>query len=250
VILAQTVKGWTLGPDFEARNAVHQMKKLSSEALKSFRDRLDLDVSDEQLEGDLPPYVHPGEHSDVVEYLKERREALGGFVPRRRVSYPALPLPEDDAYEALKKGSGNQEVATTMAAVRVFKDLLRVKGFGSRIVPIIPDEARTFGMDSWFPTAKIYDRLGQNYEPVDRELLLSYKQATDGQIIHEGITESGSMGSFHAAGTSYATHGEPMIPMYIFYSMFGFQRTADLIWSAADQRARGSCSGRQPAARP
>ncbi len=243
VILAQTVKGWTLGPDFEARNAVHQMKKLSSEALKSFRDRLDLDVSDEQLEGDLPPYVHPGENSDVVEYLKERREALGGFVPRRRVSYPSLPLPEHDAYAALKKGSGNQEVATTMAAVRVFKDLLKVKGFGSRIVPIIPDEARTFGMDSWFPTAKIYDRLGQNYEPVDRELLLSYKQATDGQILHEGITESGSMGSFHAAGTSYATHGEPMIPMYIFYSMFGFQRTADLIWSAADQRARGFMLG-------
>src|SRR6056297_1655293 len=243
VILAQTVKGWTLGPDFEARNAVHQMKKLSSEALKSFRDRLDLDVSDEQLEGDLPPYVHPGENSEVVEYLKERREALGGFVPRRRVSHPSLPLPEHEAYATLKKGSGNQEVATTMAAVRVFKDLLKVKGFGSRIVPIIPDEARTFGMDSWFPTAKIYDRLGQNYEPVDRELLLSYKQATDGQIIHEGITESGSMGSFHAVGTSYATHGEPMIPMYIFYSMFGFQRTADLIWSAADQRARGFMLG-------
>jgi len=243
VILAQTVKGWTLGPDFEARNAVHQMKKLSSEALKTFRDRLDLDVTDEQLEGDLPPYVHPGEDSEVVAYLKERRASLGGFVPRRRVSHPALTMPDHDAYAALKKGSGNQEVATTMAAVRVFKDLLRVKGFGERIVPIIPDEARTFGMDSWFPTAKIYDRLGQNYEPVDRELLLSYKQATDGQIIHEGITESGSMGSFHAAGTSYATHGQPMVPMYIFYSMFGFQRTADLIWSAADQRARGFMLG-------
>jgi len=243
VILAQTVKGWTLGPDFEARNAVHQMKKLSSDALKGFRDRLDLDVTDEQLEGDLPPYVHPGADSDVVEYLMERRRELGGFVPERRVSYPAIQLPDHDVYGALKKGSGNQEIATTMALVRIFKDLLRSKDVGKRIVPIIPDEARTFGMDSWFPTAKIYDHLGQNYEPVDRELLLSYKQATDGQIIHEGITEAGSMGTFHAAGSSYATHGEPMIPLYIFYSMFGFQRTADLIWSAADQRTRGFLIG-------
>ena len=243
VILAQTVKGWTLGPDFEARNAVHQMKKLSAQALKSFRDRLEFDVTDEQLEGDLPPYIHPGEDSEVVRYLKERRHELGGFVPERRVSYPSIELPEHDAYGALKEGSGNQEVATTMAIVRLFKDLLRKGDVGKRIVPIIPDEARTFGMDSWFPTAKIYDHHGQTYEPVDRELLLSYKQATDGQIIHEGITESGSMGTFHAAGSSYATHGQPMIPLYVFYSMFGFQRTADLIWSAADQRARGFMIG-------
>src|SRR6056297_1703910 len=144
VILAQTVKGWTLGPDFEARNAVHQMKKLSSEALKSFRDRLDLDVSDEQLEGDLPPYVHPGPDSEVVEYLMERRAELGGLVPERRVSYPGITLPERDVFAPLKQGSGNQEVATTMALVRVFKDLLKVEGLGERIVPIIPDEARTF----------------------------------------------------------------------------------------------------------
>jgi pyruvate dehydrogenase E1 component len=239
VILAQTVKGWTLGPDFEARNAVHQMKKLSSEALKSFRDRLDLDVSDEELEGDLPPYVHPGEDSDEVAYLKERREELGGFVPERRVS-SRPEAARQGRLRALKEGSGNQEVATTMALVRLFKDLLREKELGKRIVPIIPDEARTFGMDSWFPTAKIYDRLGQTYEPVDQDLLLTYKQAKDGQIIHEGITEAGSVGTFHAAGTSYATHGEPMIPLYIFYSMFGFQRTADSIWSAADQRPAGS----------
>jgi len=243
VILAQTVKGWTLGPDFEARNAVHQMKKLSSDALKTFRDRLDLDVTDEDLEGDLPPYSHPGEDSPEIEYLKERRRELGGFVPERRVTYTVPELPPHDAYDALKAGSGTQPVATTMALVRVFKDLLKTKGFGHRIVPIIPDEARTFGMDSWFPTAKIYDRLGQTYEPVDQELLLSYKQAKNGQIIHEGITEAGSMSTFHAVGSSYSTHGEAMIPLYIFYSMFGFQRTADSIWSAADQRSRGFLIG-------
>jgi pyruvate dehydrogenase E1 component len=243
VILAQTVKGWTLGPDFEARNAVHQMKKLSSEALKTFRDRLELDVSDEALEGDLPPYAYPGDDAPEVEYLQERRRELGGYVPARRVSFQVPNLPEHDAFAALKEGSGKQEVATTMALVRVFKDLLRTKEFGERIVPIIPDEARTFGMDSWFPTAKIYDHLGQTYEPVDQELLLSYKQAKDGQIIHEGITEAGSMGTFHAAGSSYATHGVPLIPLYIFYSMFGFQRTADSIWSAADQRTRGFLIG-------
>jgi pyruvate dehydrogenase E1 component len=243
VILAQTIKGWTLGPDFEARNAVHQMKKLSSDALKSFRDRLGLDIEDAALEGDLPPYAHPGEDSEEVQYLKERRASLGGGVPERRVSFTLPTLPEHDAYQPLKEGSGNQPVATTMALVRLFKDLLRTKGFGERIVPIIPDEARTFGMDSWFPTAKIYDRLGQTYEPVDQDLLLSYKQAVDGQILHEGITEAGSVASFHAAGSSYATHGEPMIPLYVFYSMFGFQRTADSIWSAADQRARGFLIG-------
>ncbi len=243
VILAQTVKGWTLGPDFEARNAVHQMKKLSSDALKTFRDRLELDVSNDALEGDLPPYAHPGDGSEELEYLHERRRELGGYVPARRVSFTMPNLPDHDAFGSLKEGSGKQDVATTMALVRLFKDLLRTKDFGDRIVPIIPDEARTFGMDSWFPSAKIYDHLGQTYEPVDQELLLSYKQAQDGQIIHEGITEAGSMGTFHAAGSSYATHGEPMIPIYIFYSMFGFQRTADLIWSAADQRARGFLIG-------
>ncbi len=243
VILAQTVKGWTLGPDFEARNAVHQMKKLSAEALKTFRDRLQLDVSDEALEGDLPPYARPDEDAEEVAYLQERRRELGGYVPSRRVSFTMPQLPAHDAFGALKEGSDKQDVATTMALVRLFKDLLRTKGFGERVVPIIPDEARTFGLDSWFPSAKIYDRLGQTYEPVDQELLLSYKQATDGQIIHEGITEAGSMGTFHAAGSSYATHGEPMIPFYIFYSMFGFQRTADLIWSAADQRSRGFLIG-------
>ncbi|MDX1511440.1 MAG: pyruvate dehydrogenase (acetyl-transferring), homodimeric type, partial [Nitriliruptorales bacterium] len=243
VILTHTIKGWTLGPDFEARNAVHQMKKLSGESLKVFRDRLFLDIPDSQLEGDLPPYVHPGEDSDEIQYLLQRRRELGGFVPSRRVQITLPELPPTSAYDELKKGSGNQEVATTMAFVRLLKDLFKDKQIGKRIVPIIPDEARTFGMDSLFPTLKLYSPDGQNYEPVDRDLLLSYKQATDGQILHEGITEAGSMASFHAAGSAHATHGEPMIPVYIFYSMFGFQRTADSIWSAADQRCRGFLIG-------
>ncbi len=243
VILAQTIKGWTLGPDFEARNAVHQMKKLSSDALQKFRDRLYLDIPDEDLEADLPPYVHPGEDSDEIRYMMERRESLGGVLPDRRVSFDMPELPGKDVYSELKEGSGEREVATTMALVRLLKDVVEHEGVGDRIVPIIPDEARTFGMDSMFRTLKLYDPNGQQYEPVDKELLLSYEQATDGQIIHEGITEAGSMGTFHAAGSSYATHGEPMIPFYFFYSMFGFQRTADEMWSAADQRSRGFLIG-------
>ncbi|MFN2556545.1 MAG: pyruvate dehydrogenase (acetyl-transferring), homodimeric type [Nitriliruptorales bacterium] len=243
VILAQTIKGWTLGPDFEARNATHQMKKLTREQLKTMRDRLYLDVSDEELDSDLPPYIHPGSDSDEYEYLMTRRRELGGFLPERRVGYRRLPLPEKKLYGALKRGSGNQQVATTMAFVRLLKDLLRQEGFGERVVPIIPDEARTFGMDSLFPKQKIYSPHGQQYDPVDREMLLAYRESTDGQILHEGITEAGSMGSFTAAGSSYATHGEPMLPIYIFYSMFGFQRTGDLIWSAADQRCRGFLLG-------
>ena len=242
VILAQTVKGWTLGPDFEARNAVHQMKKLSSDALRSFRDRLELDVPDAALEADLPPYVHPGEGSEEVTYLRERRAVLGGHLPERRVSFAFPELPERALYDEAKHGSGDQPVATTMAMVRIFKDLLR-SDLGKRLVPIIPDEARTFGLDSWFPKARIYDPAGQTYEPVDSDLLLSYRTAADGQILHEGITEVGSMASFTAVGTAYATHGVPLVPLYIFYSMFGFQRTADSIWQAADQRARGFLIG-------
>jgi pyruvate dehydrogenase E1 component len=243
VILAQTVKGWTLGPDFEARNAVHQMKKLSSAALMSFRDLLELDIPDSALEADLPPYVNPGPDSEEIVYLKERRAALGGFMPTRRVQFTMPELPARDLYAPLKQGSGAQPIATTMALVRIFKDLLRSPDLGRRIVPIVPDEARTFGMDSWFPSAKIYDHQGQTYEPVDSDLLLSYRTAVDGQIIHEGITEAGSVASFTAAGSAYATHGQPMVPLYIFYSMFGFQRTADAIWAAADQRSRGFMIG-------
>ena len=243
VILAHTIKGWTLGPDFEARNATHQMKKLTTKALKTFRDRLYLDISDEQLEGDLPPYFHPGEDSEEMEYMRERRAALGGSIPRRVVRTRGIDLPPHDLYGELKQGSGKREVATTMAFVRLVKDLLKHKDLGKRIVPIIPDEARTFGMDSLFPQQKIYSPHGQNYDAVDREMLLSYQESQQGQILHEGITEAGSMGSFAAAGTSYSTFGEHMLPIYIFYSMFGFQRTGDSIWSAADQRARGFLLG-------
>jgi pyruvate dehydrogenase E1 component len=243
VILAQTIKGWTLGPDFEARNATHQMKKLTQKALKKFRDRLYLEIDDEQLEGDLPPYFHPGEDSDEIAYMKERRAELGGSIPTRVVRWPGVDLPDHDAYAELKKGSGKHDVATTMAFVRLLRELLKHDHLGPRIVPIIPDEARTFGMDSWFRDLKIYSPHGQNYEPVDREMLLAYIEDTDGQILHEGITEAGSMGSFSAAGSAYAAFGTPVLPVYIFYSMFGFQRTADSIWSAADQRCRGFLLG-------
>ena len=243
VILAKTIKGWTLGPDFEARNATHQMKKLTRKALKLFRDRLYLDIPDSDLEGDLPPYYHPGEDSEEIAYMKERRAELGGPLPERRVQVPGIELPAHDVYGELKAGSGKHEVATTMAFVRLLKDLFKTRDLGPRIVPIIPDEARTFGMDTMFSTEKIYSPHGQNYEAVDKEMLLSYQEATDGQILHEGITEAGSMASFTAAGSSYATHGQPMLPVYIFYSMFGFQRTADSIWQAADQRCRGFLIG-------
>jgi pyruvate dehydrogenase E1 component len=245
VILAKTVKGWTLGSHFEGRNATHQMKKLTLDDLKGFRDRLYLEIPDSVLEADpyLPPYYHPGEKSDEIAYMIERRQALGGYLPSRRTSGTKLTLPGPDAYADVKRGSGKQKIATTMAFVRLLKDLMREKAFGARWVPIIPDEARTFGMDSLFPTAKIYSPHGQNYTPVDRELFLSYKEATNGQILHEGINEVGSVASFTAAATSYATHGEPMIPLYIFYSMFGFQRTADGLWAAADQMSRGFVLG-------
>nr|WP_243420526.1 pyruvate dehydrogenase (acetyl-transferring), homodimeric type [Micromonospora globispora] len=245
VILAKTIKGWTLGSHFEARNATHQMKKLTLEDLKLFRDRLYLDIPDKQLEENpyLPPYYNPGEKSDEIQYLKERRQQLGGYLPSRRTTGKRLQIPGPERFADVKRGSGKQKVATTMAFVRLLKDVMKDKEFGKRWVPIIPDEARTFGMDSLFPTAKIYSPHGQRYTSVDRELFLSYKEAVGGQILHEGINEAGSVASFTAAGTSYATHGEPMIPMYIFYSMFGFQRTGDGLWAAADQMARGFLLG-------
>jgi len=243
VILAQTIKGWTLGKDFEARNATHQMKKLTKAELKEFRDRLYLEIPDKALEGDLPPYYHPGKDSDEITYMLDRRKALGGFLPQRVVRAKPLPLPADKAYADLMKGSGKQEVATTMAFVRLLKDLLKEKGVGPRFVPVIPDEARTFGMDSLFPSLKIYSPHGQRYEAVDRELLLSYKESQQGVILHEGISEAGSMASVLAAGSAYATHGEHMIPLFVFYSMFGFQRVGDQIWQLADQLGRGFLIG-------
>ena len=243
VILAHTVKGWTLGKDFEGRNATHQMKKLTKDELKELRDRLHIDISDKALDSGLPPYFHPGPHSAEIEYMKERRAALGGSIPKRTVVAAGLTLPATEVYDELKRGSGKQAVATTMAFVRLLKDLMKDKDIGARFVPIVPDEARTFGIDAMFPTAKIYSPAGQRYEAVDRALLLSYKESVNGQILHEGITEAGSMASTIAAGTSYATHGEPMIPIYIFYSMFGFQRTADQMWAMADQLGRGFLLG-------
>jgi len=243
VILAKTIKGWTLGSHFEGRNATHQMKKLTKEDLMLLRDRLYLEIPDTSIDEKLPPYFHPGLESPEFMYLMERRQSLGGFVPSRRNKVRSLPQPADSHYDVMMRGSGHQEVATTMSFVRLLKDLAKDEGLGARIVPIIPDEARTFGMDSLFPTMKIYSPHGQTYTSVDRELMLSYKESTKGVILHEGINEAGSTASFTAVGTSYATHDEPMIPVYIFYSMFGFQRTGDAFWAASDQMARGFVMG-------
>jgi pyruvate dehydrogenase E1 component len=243
VILAHTIKGWTLGADFEARNATHQMKKLTKAELKDFRDRLYLPIRDVDLEGDIPPYYHPGPDSDEIEYMRERRAALGGSLPSRVVRSKPLKQPPEKTFDVLKGGSGKQLVATTMAFVRLLKELMKDPELGKRFVPIIPDEARTFGMDSLFPTAKIYSPYGQRYEAVDRELLLSYQESKTGVILHEGISEAGAMASVIAAGTAYATHGVPMIPVYVFYSMFGFQRTGDQMWAFGDQLGRGFLLG-------
>jgi pyruvate dehydrogenase E1 component len=243
VILAKTVKGWTLGSHFEARNSTHQMKKMTLEDIIEFRDRLNIPLADSQLDKYMPAYCKPAPDSVEAKYLEERRAALGGSIPRRRTVSKPLPQPPDSTYESVQRGSGQQEIATTMAFVRMLKDLVKDEGIGKRIVPIIPDEARTFGLDSLFPSLKIYSPHGQQYTAVDRELILSYKESTSGQILHEGINEAGSVASFTAVGSSYSTHDEPMIPIYIFYSMFGFQRTGDAFWAAADQLVRGFVLG-------
>ncbi|XUL87846.1 pyruvate dehydrogenase (acetyl-transferring), homodimeric type [Streptomyces galilaeus] len=243
VVLAQTVKGWTLGPNFEGRNATHQMKKLTVADLKGFRDRLHLPITDQELESGAPPYYHPGRNSEEIQYMHDRRKALGGYVPTRVIRSKPLALPEDKTYASVKKGSGQQSIATTMAFVRLLKDLMRDKEIGKRFVLIAPDEYRTFGMDSFFPSAKIYNPLGQQYESVDRDLLLAYKESPTGQMLHDGISEAGCTASLIAAGSAYATHGEPLIPVYVFYSMFGFQRTGDQFWQMADQLARGFVLG-------
>ncbi|UKE97629.1 pyruvate dehydrogenase (acetyl-transferring), homodimeric type [Paenarthrobacter nicotinovorans] len=245
VILAKTVKGYGLGPHFEGRNATHQMKKLTMEDLKAFRDHLRIPISDDQLDADLyrPPYYHPGMDAPEIKYLMDRRAELGGFVPERRRTHTPVTLPEAKSYDVAKRGSGKQQAATTMAFVRLLKDLMRDKNFGARFVPVVPDESRTFGMDAFFPTAKIYNPKGQNYLSVDRDLVLAYKESPAGQLIHPGINEAGAVAAFTAAGTAYATHGEPLVPIYVFYSMFGFQRTGDSFWAAADQMTRGFIIG-------
>jgi pyruvate dehydrogenase E1 component len=240
VILAKTVKGWTLGPGIEARNVTHQAKKLTEDELKIFRDRLELPIPDEQLKD--APYFHPGPDSPEIQYMLERRQLLDGTLPRRVVQHRPLPNAGDDAYAELFAGS-ERPASTTMAFSRLTRNLVRDKEIGRRIVPIIPDEARTFGMDPLFKEVGIYNPLGQRYTPVDKELLLSYLEKEDGQILEEGITEAGAMADMTAAGTSYATHGEPMIPFYIFYSMFGFQRTGDFAWAFGDARGRGFMMG-------
>ena len=245
VVLAHTVKGYLLGSHFAGRNATHQMKKLKVDDLKGLRDRLHIPVTDAQLEADpyMPPYYRPEPEDPALLYMLERRKQLGGFLPERRDDGKRLDLPGDKAYRILKGGSGKQEVASTMAFVRLLKELIKDKGVGRRIVPIIPDESRTFGLESLFPTKKIFNTQGQSYTPVDAQMMLSYRESASGQIMHTGINEAGSASLFQVAGTSYATHGQPMIPVYIFYSMFGFQRTGDQFWAAGDQLTRGFVIG-------
>ncbi len=240
VILAKTVKGYGMGEAGEGRNVTHQQKKLNEEELRFFRDRFELPLTDEQVAE--AAFYHPGENSPEVQYLKDCRRELGGPVPSRRVRTEPVPVPKNGLWERFYEGI-DRDVSTTMVFVQMLTQLLKDKEIGQKVVPIVPDEARTFGMESLFRQFGIYSHVGQRYEPVDKSMLLYYREATDGQILEEGITEAGSMASFIAAGTSYATHGIDMIPFFIFYSMFGFQRIGDLIWAAADMRTRGFLLG-------
>ena len=247
VILAKTIKGWTLGPDIEARNATHQIKKMSNDQFRQLRFRLSLqdDIPAELLEdGRELPYCRFAVDSPEYQYMMDRRKALDGTLPSRSVQVKRhIRLPDPSIYEEFHKGTGSFAVSTTMAYVRLLRSLARDRNFGERLVPIVPDEARTFGMDGLFRELRIYAAAGQKYEPIDADLLLSYKEAQDGQILEEGITEAGSMCSFIASGTSYADRGVQTVPFFTFYSMFGFQRVGDLIWQAADARARGFLMG-------
>jgi len=241
VILAKTIKGYGLGEAGEGRNITHQQKKMNEKELREFRDRFQIPISDEEIVE--TPFYRPEEDSPEIRYIRDLRKKLGHFLPKRQVKEQSLPLPEKNIFEEFKKGSGALKGSTTMAFVRMLGKLLRSKEIGKHIVPIIPDEARTFGMDSLFREIGIYSPKGQLYEPVDAETLLYYHEDQDGQILEEGITEAGSMSSFVAAGTAYANHGVHMIPFYLYYSMFGFQRTGDLAWLAGDTRARGFLMG-------
>ena len=241
VILAKTVKGYGLGEAGEGRNITHQQKKLNERELREFRTRFDIPLPDEEVVE--TPFYRPPLDSPETEYLLERRKQLNGFLPERKVRAQPLNVPADSEYAEFYKGSGGHSMSTTMAAVRLLTKLLRHEGIGKRIVPIIPDEARTFGMDSLFRQIGIYSSKGQLYEPVDRETLLYYNETKDGQILEEGITEAGAMSSFIAAGTAYANLGVNMVPFYFYYSMFGFQRIGDLIWAAADNKSKGFLLG-------
>ncbi len=247
VILAKTIKGWTLGPDVEGRNATHQIKELTNKQLLELRSRLHLEdeIPEESLQGDHdPPYFRPAADSPEHEYLMQRRAELNGPLPSRvvQVRIP-LDLPKPEVFTEIYAGSGKVEASTTTAFTRLLRNMARADGFGPKVVPIVPDEARTFGMDSLFRELKIYASQGQLYESVDAAMLLAYIEAKDGQILEEGITEAGSTASWLAAATSYATRGVPLVPFYIYYSMFGWQRVGDLLWAAADARARGFLIG-------
>ncbi|GAA5514724.1 pyruvate dehydrogenase E1 component [Deinococcus carri] len=241
VIIARTVKGYGLGETAQARNVAHQVKKLDFHAMKDLRDLLELPLTDEQVEH--LEYYNPGPDSPEIKYMLERRAALGGFVPERIVEYPRPTVPTGEFYEEFAAGSKGRAVSTTMAAVQIMSKLLRDKEIGKLIVPLVPDEARTFGMDALVPRIGIYSPRGQTYTPVDSGSLMVYKEAVDGQMLEEGLTEDGAMSSWIAAATAYANHGVPTIPFYVFYSMFGMQRIGDLVWAAADQRARGFLFG-------
>ena len=241
VILARTIKGYGLGESGEGKNITHQQKKLNEDELREFRARFGIPVSDEEIAN--APLYRPTEGSREIAYMLQRRAALGGSLPARTVSAPPIEVPGDDVFREFFEGTNGREVSTTMAFVRLLGKLLRDPKIGRLIVPIVPDEARTFGMEGLFRQAGIYSHVGQLYDPVDAKSLLYYREATDGQILEEGITEAGSMSSFIAAGTAYATHGVPTIPFFIFYSMFGFQRIGDLAWAAADMRCRGFLLG-------
>src|ERR1700728_1391411 len=241
VILARTIKGYGLGEAGEGKNVTHQQKKLNEDELREFRTRFDIPVTDKQCIE--VPFYRPPDDSEEIRYLRARREELGGYVPQRRVRAKPVAANLEESFKEFSAGSDGREISTTMAFVAILRKLLRDPELGKLIVPIVPDEARTFGMESLFRTVGIYSSVGQRYEPVDVNTLLYYKEAKDGQILEEGITEAGSMASFIAAGTAYATHGINTIPFFIFYSMFGFQRIADFIWAAADMRVRGFMLG-------
>jgi len=241
VVLAKTIKGYGLGEAGEGRNVTHQQKKLNEKELREFRDRFGIPIADRDLLE--TPFYRPPDDSEEIQYLLERRSQLGGFVPSRRVHVSVLQPPQLDWFQEFTAGTGGREVATTMAAVRMLQHLMNDETLGPLIVPIVPDEARTFGMDALFRKFGIYSHLGQRYEPADSDVVLYYRETTDGQLLEEGITEAGAMASFTAAGTAYATHGIPTIPFFFFYSMFGFQRIGDLIWQHADVRGRGFLIG-------
>lgn len=241
VILVKSIKGFGMGHAGQGRNTAHQQKKLGNDDLKAFRDRFNIPVSDEEI--DDIPFCRPAENSPEMKYLHERREALGGYLPVRIEEAPALPLPSVDKFKVLTDGSGGREISTTMAIVRLLTTLARDKDFGKHIVPIVPDEGRTFGMEGLFRQLGIYSPKGQLYEPEDAGQLMAYRESKDGQILQEGITEAGSMASWMAAGTAYANHGIQMIPFFFFYSMFGFQRFGDLAWASGDLQARGFLVG-------